>query len=89
MTSAISNDENTALMMALGIFYPLLLLSGIVWPIQGIPTALRWVVAVALAWLLYNSPSITGRDVFCRDRIISEMSVILVISIQFHCYKEG
>lgn len=44
MTSAISNDENTAIMMALGIFYPLLLLSGIVWPIQGIPVALRWVV---------------------------------------------
>lgn len=48
MTSAISNDENTAIMMALGIFYPLLLLSGIVWPIQGIPVALRWVVV----WLL-------------------------------------
>lgn len=41
MTSALSNDENTAIMMALGIFYPLLLLSGIVWPIQGIPVALR------------------------------------------------
>ncbi|KAK4293915.1 hypothetical protein Pmani_033424 [Petrolisthes manimaculis] len=43
MTSAISNDENTAIMMALGIFYPLILLSGIVWPIEGMPTGLRYV----------------------------------------------
>lgn len=47
-------------MMALGIFYPLLLLSGIVWPIQGIPVALRWVVM----WLLTDFCS-------CRSKVYS------------------
>ncbi|XP_050708536.1 ABC transporter G family member 20-like isoform X1 [Eriocheir sinensis] len=72
MTSAISNDENTAIMMALGIFYPLLLLSGIVWPIQGIPVALRYVSYIlpqtyaceAIRAVLYKGWDITHTIVY-------------------------
>ncbi|XP_071536858.1 ABC transporter G family member 20 [Panulirus ornatus] len=72
MTSAISNDENTAIMMALGIFYPLLLLSGIVWPIQAIPIALRYVSLIlpqtyaceAIRAILYKGWDITSPTVY-------------------------
>ncbi|KAF2369151.1 ABC-2 type transporter [Trinorchestia longiramus] len=33
----------TAFQAAMGVFYPILLLSGIVWPVQGMPTALRYI----------------------------------------------
>nr|XP_045625785.1 ABC transporter G family member 20-like [Procambarus clarkii] len=72
MTSALSNDENTAIMMALGIFYPLLLLSGIVWPVQGIPVALRYVSYIlpqtyaceAIRAVLYKGWDITHSTVY-------------------------
>ncbi|XP_063608596.1 ABC transporter G family member 20-like [Penaeus indicus] len=72
MTSALSNDENTAIMMALGIFYPLLLLSGIVWPVQGIPIALRYVSYIlpqtyacdAIRAVLYKGWDITYPTVY-------------------------
>ncbi|XP_042891454.1 ABC transporter G family member 20-like [Penaeus japonicus] len=72
MTSALSNDENTAIMMALGIFYPLILLSGIVWPVQGIPVALRYVSYIlpqtyacdAIRAVLYKGWDITYPTVY-------------------------
>lgn len=42
MVSAICNEENTAIMMILGTFYPNLLLAGVIWPIEAIPYWLRW-----------------------------------------------
>lgn len=42
LISAITNEETEATMLALGSFYPNLLLSGTVWPTQGMPTGLRY-----------------------------------------------
>lgn len=42
MVSAICKEENTAIMMILGTFYPNLLLAGVIWPIEAIPYWLRW-----------------------------------------------
>lgn len=42
MVSAICREENTAIMMILGTFYPNLLLAGVIWPIEAIPYWLRW-----------------------------------------------
>ncbi|KFM75040.1 ABC transporter G family member 20, partial [Stegodyphus mimosarum] len=39
--SAICNDENIAVMIAMGSFYPNLLLSGIIWPVEAMPYYLR------------------------------------------------
>ena len=44
LLSVLVKDESTAILMALGTFYPLLLMSGIVWPVQGMPSELRLVV---------------------------------------------
>ncbi|MPC29718.1 ABC transporter G family member 20 [Portunus trituberculatus] len=90
MTSALSNDENTAIMMALGIFYPLLLLSGIVWPIQGIPVALRYVSYVlpqtyaceAIRAVLYKGWDITYATVYLGYLVtIAWLIIHLVIAL--------
>ncbi|KAG9508995.1 ABC transporter G family member 23, partial [Fragariocoptes setiger] len=40
--SAVCEEENTAIMMILGTFYPNLLLAGVIWPLEAIPYWLRW-----------------------------------------------
>ncbi|KAL4229119.1 hypothetical protein ACF0H5_012158 [Mactra antiquata] len=41
--SAICNDENSAIQLALGSYFPLLLISGILWPIEAMPVWLRYI----------------------------------------------
>ena len=41
--SALCDTENDAIQLALGSFYPNLLLSGIIWPLEGMPKELRFV----------------------------------------------
>ncbi|XP_076265826.1 ABC-type transporter snustorr isoform X2 [Rhynchophorus ferrugineus] len=41
--SAVCELERNAIQLALGSFYPTLLLSGVIWPIEGMPTVLRYV----------------------------------------------
>ncbi|KAI1287610.1 ABC transporter G family member 20 [Halotydeus destructor] len=43
MISAMCKEENSATMLALGSFYPNLLLSGTVWPIQAMPDFMRYI----------------------------------------------
>lgn len=40
--SACCHQENTAVMMILGTFYPNLILSGIIWPLEAMPYWIRW-----------------------------------------------
>ncbi|KAI1295551.1 ABC transporter G family member 20 [Halotydeus destructor] len=42
VVSATCHQENTAVMMILGTFYPNLILSGIIWPIEAMPYWIRW-----------------------------------------------
>nr|WAB24462.1 ATP-binding cassette sub-family H member 1 [Henosepilachna vigintioctopunctata] len=41
--SAICELERNAIQLALGSFYPTLLLSGVIWPIEGMPIGLRYI----------------------------------------------
>lgn len=41
--SAICELERNAIQLALGSFYPTLLLSGVIWPIEGMPLVLRYI----------------------------------------------
>ncbi|KAI4460748.1 atp-binding cassette sub-family h member 1 [Holotrichia oblita] len=41
--SAVCELERNAIQLALGSFYPTLLLSGVIWPIEGMPTVLRYI----------------------------------------------
>jgi len=41
--AAMSDSEATAVMLAVSIFFPIFLVSGIIWPLQAIPWWARWV----------------------------------------------
>ena len=41
LVSALCDNEQDAIQLALGSFYPNLLLSGIIWPLEGMPDTLR------------------------------------------------
>uniref|UniRef100_A0A1B0B3C6 ABC transporter domain-containing protein n=1 Tax=Glossina palpalis gambiensis TaxID=67801 RepID=A0A1B0B3C6_9MUSC len=41
--SSVCDLERTAIQLALGSFYPTLLLSGVIWPIEGMPLVLRYI----------------------------------------------
>lgn len=41
LISAVCELERNAIQLALGSFYPTLLLSGVIWPLEGMPDALR------------------------------------------------
>jgi huntingtin len=43
MISSLCKEENSATMLALGSFYPNLLLSGTVWPVQAMPNFMRYI----------------------------------------------
>ena len=42
LVSALCDNEQDAIQLALGSFYPNLLLSGIIWPLEGMPEYLRY-----------------------------------------------
>jgi ABC-type polysaccharide/polyol phosphate export permease len=42
VVSALCDNEQDAIQLALGSFYPNLLLSGIIWPLEGMPEQLRY-----------------------------------------------
>ncbi|XP_046816635.1 ABC transporter G family member 23 isoform X1 [Vespa crabro] len=70
--SAICELERNAIQLALGSFYPTLLLSGVIWPIEGMPTVLRYVsqglpltmATTALRSMLTRGWSISEPDVY-------------------------
>jgi ABC-type polysaccharide/polyol phosphate export permease len=40
--SAVCEEEQAAMQLALGSFFPMLLLSGVIWPVEAIPMGIRY-----------------------------------------------
>lgn len=71
--SAVCDEEQSAIMMALGSFYPNLLLSGIIWPLEGMPPYLR-----AVAYFLPQTMAIRSlRSIINRAFGLTYPSVYL------------
>lgn len=71
LVSAVSDTENTATMLSLGAFYPMLLLSGTVWPIEAMSPYLH-----AFAKMLPQTiPILSMRDMIARGWHISSWGV--------------
>ncbi|VEN55381.1 unnamed protein product [Callosobruchus maculatus] len=65
--SAICSDESSAIQMALGSFYPTILLSGVIWPIESMPLYLRYVAIVlplTLATSAMRSIMLRGWEIY-------------------------
>jgi ABC-type multidrug transport system permease subunit len=44
--SALCGEVNTAMQVAIATFYPVLVLSGVLWPLEGMPTVLRYIGSI-------------------------------------------
>lgn len=69
--SAICNDETSAIQFAIGSFYPAIVLSGVMWPLEGMPLALRYMSYVLPT--TYAAESM--RSIMGRGWGLSEMDV--------------
>ncbi|KAK2586136.1 hypothetical protein KPH14_001409 [Odynerus spinipes] len=96
--SAICELERNAIQLALGSFYPTLLLSGVIWPVEGMPTVLRYIsqglpltmATTALRSMLTRGWSIGEPDVY--NGFISTIIwivVFLTISLVVLKFKRG
>lgn len=96
--SAICELERNAIQLALGSFYPTLLLSGVIWPIEGMPLVLRYVslclpltlATSSLRSILTRGWSILDEDVYLGfASTISWIAIFLVITLLVLKFKRG
>ena len=89
LVSALCDNEQDAIQLALGSFYPNLLLSGIIWPLEGMPLYLRYISYVlpqtfacqALRGILSRGWSIVQPQVYRGFLVtIGWILVLLIIS---------
>ena len=67
--AAVCSEERQAMQLALGSFFPALLLSGIIWPVQAIPSYLRWMsLALPTTWAASAGRDVMGRGWGLADR---------------------
>lgn len=96
--SAVCELERNAIQLALGSFYPTLLLSGVIWPIEGMPTVLRYIstflpltlATTSLRSILTRGWSIVEKDVYLG--FISTtiwIALFLTISLLVLRFKRG
>ncbi|XP_075228685.1 ABC-type transporter snustorr isoform X2 [Lycorma delicatula] len=71
--SAICELERNAIQLALGSFYPTLLLSGVIWPVEGMPVILRYISAC----LPLTMATTSLRSMLTRGWYITEPDVYL------------
>ncbi|XP_064482498.1 ABC transporter G family member 20-like [Ornithodoros turicata] len=79
MISSLFESPATAAMLAAGLNYPSMLLSGILWPVEGIPIQMRWFCYI----LPQTIPSDSFRSVIYRGWSITHMSVWLGFVVTF------
>lgn len=96
--SAICELERNAIQLALGSFYPTLLLSGVIWPIEGMPIVLRYVslclpltlATSSLRSILTRGWSILDEDVYLGFvSTLSWIAIFLVITLLVLKFKRG
>lgn len=67
--SSVVSDVNDAMNLAMGSFFPFLLLSGVIWPVEGIPSGLRYIsLALPTTWAATAMRSIMSRGWGIYDR---------------------
>jgi len=71
LLSTVFSQQTTAMQCAIGSFYPILLLSGILWPVEGMPVVLQ-----KISWYLPCTAACQAmRDIMARGWDISNSSV--------------
>jgi len=82
--SAICELERNAIQLALGSFYPTLLLSGVIWPIEGMPTFLKYLstfLPLTMATTALRSMLTRGWEIYEKDVYMGFVSTLIWIFI--------
>ncbi|XP_072049228.1 ABC transporter G family member 20-like [Amphiura filiformis] len=87
LISALVDDEMSAMQFALGSFYPVLLLSGIIWPIQAMPKGLSYISVIlpqtyaseALRAILFRGWGLSYFTVWIGYVVTIGWSIVLLI----------
>lgn len=82
--SAICELERNAIQLALGSFYPTLLLSGVIWPIEGMPYVLRYIslcLPLTLATTSLRSMLTRGWSLVEQDVYLGFIATIIWIAL--------
>ncbi|XP_057338569.1 ABC transporter G family member 20 isoform X1 [Microplitis mediator] len=96
--SAICELERNAIQLALGSFYPTLLLSGVIWPVEGMPTVLRYIshglpltmATTSLRSMLTRGWTISEPDVYNGFiSTVTWIAIFLTISMLVLKFKRG
>ncbi|XP_026316608.1 ABC transporter G family member 23 isoform X1 [Hyposmocoma kahamanoa] len=96
--SAACELERNAIQLALGSFYPTLLLSGVIWPIEGMPWVLRYVslclpltlATTSLRSILTRGWPITDPEVYMGFvSTVIWIALFLVVTITILRFKRG
>ena len=84
LVSSLCDSEALAMQVSIGSFYPCLLLSGILWPLEGMASWLQ-----TLAMLLPNTLACQAmRDIMLRGWDISQADVYLGVNIAKYCTSD-
>jgi ABC-type multidrug transport system permease subunit len=71
--AALCQEERQAMQISLGSFFPVLLLSGVIWPLEAIPVPLNYLsLALPTTWA-----ATSGRDIMSRGWGLNEQEVWL------------
>ncbi|XP_030080635.1 ABC transporter G family member 23 isoform X2 [Drosophila hydei] len=79
LISSICELERNAIQLALGSFYPTLLLSGVIWPIEGMPVVLRYIslcLPLTMATSSLRSILTRGWAIFEADVYVGYLSTL-------------
>jgi len=77
--SSLCDEETSAIHLALGSFYPNLLLSGVLWPMEGMPVYLRYI-----SYVLPQTYAIESlRNIFARGWGMDKLEVYLGVITSF------
>uniref|UniRef100_T1IGU0 ABC transmembrane type-2 domain-containing protein n=1 Tax=Strigamia maritima TaxID=126957 RepID=T1IGU0_STRMM len=94
LISCICNEESSAMMLAVGSFYPLLLLSGTIWPIESMPTALQHfstglpqtLAMKSMRWILSRGRGLTWRPVYIGYLVTCGWTMFFILNILVYTY---
>ncbi|XP_077485533.1 ABC transporter G family member 23-like isoform X2 [Amblyomma americanum] len=76
LTSSVSKDEATALLLSLAALYPTLLVGGVLWPVEGVPKMLR-----VLSWSVpHGLPAHAMRGVMLRNYTFDNPHVVRAVA---------
>uniref|UniRef100_T1J8L6 ABC-2 type transporter transmembrane domain-containing protein n=1 Tax=Strigamia maritima TaxID=126957 RepID=T1J8L6_STRMM len=93
--STVSNDSTTAMMLGMSIFVSLMITSGNLWPIEGMPDFLQSMVqfqplttaTVGIKWIWLHGKNITFFLVWKGFLVSASWSLMFLISSVFHYWE--